>query len=426
MSFGAAQSPQNNTDYIHNLIQMGHESVLEHATWTFFITGVSRAFSHQLVRHRAGFSFSQLSQQYHDESEARFVIPESLRLSPRAAEIWSDTVEQAKSAYKAILEEVSETSVDGEIAKAAIEYSRQEKRSHRSDEIRIVPLLDQFGDRQAESIRLEEFEQWLNATADARGWALATKNRYLALLKLTFRLAEKNGKIKVNPARLLRMRKENNARVRYLNQYKPSPTKIGYLAGCTDEETRLRTVIRTEYPHHLPEFEIGLNTGMRCSEQYRAKWPDVDFARHILTVRQSKHGEKRFVPLNSIALAMLEFLQARAPETEGDHVFLSMNNEPLTGNRHWFEDAVIKAGIRGFTWHDLRHTFASRLAMAGVDLRRIQELMGHKTIQMTCRYAHLAPADLLAAVEKLVPEPSATTGATGPESSGPSASRVVQ
>lgn len=278
----------------------------------------------------------------------------------------------------------------GEIAKAAIEYSRQEKRSHRSDEIRIVPLLDQFGDRQAESIRLEEFEQWLNATADERGWALATKNRYLALLKLTFRLAEKNGKIKVNPARLLRMRKENNARVRYLNQYKPSPTKIGYLAGCTDEETRLRTVIRTEYPHHLPEFEIGLNTGMRCSEQYRARWPDVDFARHILTVRQSKHGEKRFVPLNSIALAMLEFLQARAPETEGDHVFVSMKNEPLTGNRHWFEDAVIKAGIRGFTWHDLRHTFASRLAMAGVDLRRIQELMGHKTIQMTCRYAHLA------------------------------------
>jgi thymidylate synthase (FAD) len=132
MSFGAAQSPQNNTDYIHNLIQMGHESVLEHATWTFFITGVSRAFSHQLVRHRAGFSFSQLSQQYHDESEARFVIPESLRLSPRAAEIWSDTVEQAKSAYKAILEEVSETSVDGVAEK-------EHKRAIRSAARSVLP-----------------------------------------------------------------------------------------------------------------------------------------------------------------------------------------------------------------------------------------------------------------------------------------------
>jgi site-specific recombinase XerD len=314
----------------------------------------------------------------------------------------------------------------GEIAKAALEYSRQEKRSHRSDEVRIVPLLEQFGHCQAESIRLDEFEQWLNTTAEERGWSIATKNRYAALLKLTYRLAEKNGKIKVNPARLLRMKKENNARVRYLNQYKPSPTKIAYLAGCNNEETRLRAVISNEYPHHLPEFEIGLNTGMRCSEQYRTKWPDVDFARHVLTVRQSKHGEKRFVPLNSIALAMLNFLQSRAPETEGGHVFLSMNNEPLTGNRHWFEDAVIKAGIRGFTWHDLRHTFASRLAMAGVDLRRIQELMGHKTIQMTCRYAHLAPADLLAAVEKLVPEPTATTGATSLGSPVPAASQVVQ
>ena len=72
----------------------------------------------------------------------------------------------------------------------------------------------------------------------------------------------------------------------------------------------------------------------------------------------------------------------------------------LLGPRHWFEDAVENAKLVGFTWHDLRHTFASRLVMAGVDLRTVAELLGHKKIQMTMRYAHLAPQHKLAAVEK--------------------------
>ena len=74
---------------------------------------------------------------------------------------------------------------------------------------------------------------------------------------------------------------------------------------------------------------------------------------------------------------------------------------PLLSARHWFEDAIAKAGISNFTWHDIRHTFASRLVMAGVDLRTVAELMGHKKIQMTMRYAHLAPSHKLDAVGKL-------------------------
>jgi len=73
----------------------------------------------------------------------------------------------------------------------------------------------------------------------------------------------------------------------------------------------------------------------------------------------------------------------------------------LCGYKHWFDRAVRRAGLRDFTWYCLRHTFASRLVMAGVDLRTVAELMGHKTIQMTMRYAHLAPEHNLAAVEKL-------------------------
>lgn len=103
MSFGSKQSPRTNREYIHNLIRNGHESVLEHAVWTVSIAGVSRAFTHQLVRHRVGFSFSQLSQQYHDESEARFVPPHELRNLPDLASVWDESVRASQAAYRMLL-----------------------------------------------------------------------------------------------------------------------------------------------------------------------------------------------------------------------------------------------------------------------------------------------------------------------------------
>ncbi len=103
MSFGEKQSPRRNGDYIHNLIKQGHESVLEHVSWTFLIAGVSRAFTHQLVRHRVGFAFSQLSQQYHEETSATFVEPAHLQQSPEALKAWRKAVEVSQESYKVIL-----------------------------------------------------------------------------------------------------------------------------------------------------------------------------------------------------------------------------------------------------------------------------------------------------------------------------------
>lgn len=79
----------------------------------------------------------------------------------------------------------------------------------------------------------------------------------------------------------------------------------------------------------------------------------------------------------------------------------NLQGEPLAGPRHWFEPAVRKAKIRSFSWHCLRHTFASRLVMAKVDIRTVQGLLGHKSIAMTVRYSHLTPSHTLAAVERL-------------------------
>jgi len=100
MSFGERQSPRDNQAYIENLLRMGHESVLEHVNWTFLIEGVSRAFTHQLVRHRPGWAYSQLSQQYHDQTDATFVEPEELQGNPEAQHEWRRAVEDARATYR--------------------------------------------------------------------------------------------------------------------------------------------------------------------------------------------------------------------------------------------------------------------------------------------------------------------------------------
>ena len=86
--------------------------------------------------------------------------------------------------------------------------------------------------------------------------------------------------------------------------------------------------------------------------------------------------------------------------------------ETTYGARQWFERALSNARVVNFRWHDLRHTFASRLVMAGVDIRTVQELMGHKTIQVTLRYAHLAPEHQLEAVQRLCDTAEAPTDST--------------
>ncbi len=99
------------------------------------------------------------------------------------------------------------------------------------------------------------------------------------------------------------------------------------------------------------------------------------------------NGSTRHIQLNSVAAASLQSLEQSSGQ---GLVFLTKNGVPLRGYKHWFDKVINEAGIRDFTWYCLRHTFASRLVMAGVDIRTVAELMGHRSIQMTMRYAHLA------------------------------------
>jgi site-specific recombinase XerD len=105
--------------------------------------------------------------------------------------------------------------------------------------------------------------------------------------------------------------------------------------------------------------------------------------------------------MNKTCLGAFETLHAGRPHN--GRIFQSKFGKDLNDPRMWFELAVEEAKIPHFRWHDLRHTFISRLVMKGVDLRTVQELAGHKTISMTVRYAHLAPEHNQAAIEKLDP-----------------------
>lgn len=103
MSF-ARPRPGGNSGYLSHILEVGHGSVLEHAVYNFIITGVSRSFTHELVRHRAGFGYSQLSQRYVDESTADFVEPDCVAEDPGLHETWLNTVQQCHEAYCILVE----------------------------------------------------------------------------------------------------------------------------------------------------------------------------------------------------------------------------------------------------------------------------------------------------------------------------------
>jgi integrase len=148
---------------------------------------------------------------------------------------------------------------------------------------------------------------------------------------------------------------------------------------------------------------------MRRGEQFDLQWAHVNFQTGVLTIPRSKNGEARHIPMNDRVVDILRSLPSRM---KSPYVFPSETGEsPLNANnfvnRVW-NPARKKASFADLHWHDLRHTFASRLTMAGVDLRTVQELMGHKTITMTLRYAHLSPIHQKEAVQRLMQEPTAT------------------
>ena len=168
-----------------------------------------------------------------------------------------------------------------ELAQDALAFSKTHKRTYEDDVQRMPWLMTAFRERSADSITPRDLEHHLAEIEEERGWAPASVNRYRALISLIFRLGIENGKVKENPARLIKSRVVNNARTRWL-----SP----------EEEICLRAAIETRHPEHLPELELALNTGLRLGEIYSLTWENVNLFRRVLTILRSKNGQTRHVP----------------------------------------------------------------------------------------------------------------------------------
>jgi integrase len=216
------------------------------------------------------------------------------------------------------------------------------------------------------------------------GVSEVTINRELAFLKNLFTKAMEWSHATENPVKYVRLYREDNGRVRVL-----SP----------EEETCLLASCPSQVK---PLVITALHTGFRASELLSLTWDDVDFRRQTITVQAAyaKNGESRAVPMNHTLTEALK--SVKLDQLQGHWVFCNRRGAQYGRSfRPTFERAVGKAGISNFRFHDLRHTFASRLVMAGVDLPTVKELLGHKDISMTMRYAHLSSDHKRTAVKTL-------------------------
>jgi integrase len=271
-----------------------------------------------------------------------------------------------------------------EIALEFLEHSRKFKRSHSHDIARMETLLRLWRNCALDELNPGKIERDLSDCVEQEQWTAATYNRYRTLASGVFSLAIRNGKATVNPVRATRHRTENNIRVRYL----------------TDEEEAKLFSLLAQRVDRKAEITVALHSGMRRSEQYIThdcpdgglKWAYINFHSGLITLPRSKHGESRYIPMNSV---LRETFLRLSESPHSDYVF------PVEPPDHWFLKLCRRANIAAFSWHCLRHTFASRLVMAGVDVRTVQELLGHKSIVTTMRYAHLAPRHQAEAVERL-------------------------
>lgn len=212
----------------------------------------------------------------------------------------------------------------------------------------------------------------------------ATVNRYLATLKHMFSKAVEWELVEEETLKKIRKVKflpENNRRLRYL----------------TKDEADL---LISKCPAHLRPIVItALNTGMRKREILYLKWSNVDLVNGFILLTNTKNGERREIPINDTLRFTLNNIIRRIGVP---YVFYDKSTgKPFNDVKKSFSTALERAKIQDFKFHDLRHVFASNLVMAGVDLMTVKELLGHKTLTMTLRYAHLAPGHKKEAVKVL-------------------------
>jgi integrase len=225
--------------------------------------------------------------------------------------------------------------------------------------------------------------------------AHSTADKDLGVLKAFFNWCIDRGLAATNPVCKVKFFHANNERVRYL----------------TDDEWERLQAAATAHQTHSPDLAdkmvLARHTGLRRANLFRMQWGWVDWLNRVVRVPRTKNNQPHAVPLNNTAYATLKRQYAsRDLELNSPYVFVHPRGsrhqgKPVLDVKNAFHAVRADADITNFTWHDFRHDYASRLVMAGVSLRAVAELLGHKGLRMVMRYAHLAPGYLSDEVKKL-------------------------
>lgn len=266
------------------------------------------------------------------------------------------------------------------------EYAKFNKRSWQKDAERLNNhLVKFFGEMIVTEITPKIIFSY-KIQRYSQGVCGGTINRELTIMKHMYSVAVREWEwTRDNPVKRVKMEKEN-------------PPKDRWLAY--EEEERLLKAC----PDWLKEIVIfALNTGLRQGDILSILWKDVDLENGIILLNISKIGTRDSIPLNSIVWDLLRRKASERTHLSSDYVFPSEAGTRMDGGnlRTDFMKALKKAGVKDFRFHDLRHTFATRLVQNGVDLYMVQRLMHHKQIQTTMRYAHHYRESLRAGVKVL-------------------------
>ena len=255
-------------------------------------------------------------------------------------------------------------------------HSKVEKKSYMSDIStgkRLTAYFKQTPIGKITAYDIKSWRQWRKEHITRRGTpiTIATLNIELSLLRTMFNLAVEWGWLHENPVASVKKLKGETKRMRFLNR-----EEVDRLIDCAA-------------PFLKPIITVAVSTGMRQGEILSLKWKDVDFEHGFIRVVKSKNSESRDIPMNEfLAETLLNLTESRAI---GNYVFCKENGEKRLRPQYPFAAALQKAGIEDFRFHDLRHTAASTYASRGCDIISLKNILGHKSIEMTQRYAHLMP-----------------------------------
>jgi integrase len=246
-------------------------------------------------------------------------------------------------------------------------------------------LVPYFGDRHLSEIRPRHVDEFL--AEKANGLKLATARLLLQHLKHILNAAVRWNYLKESPARTVKTPNSPEREPRYFNRDELA-------AALNATSGRIQTLVI-----------LGANTGLRISEMLALRWEDIDFRRGLIKVRcdedfTTKGKRNREVPMNG---TVLDALQRHPRHLHSSLVFHSRTGESVPRDCIYrsFKKTLRDIGLGDYTVHTLRHTFGTQLAANGVDVRTIQELMGHTNIATTMKYLHAAPSRMQKAVENL-------------------------